>query len=103
MVLLRQAMERLRDSTARGQLFLGQISTPAVSVFAPRPFPPRPLPIFGFPVFFGGPFFFGGGFNSFWWPSCGPFWGPGCGFSPFYGYGGFGYGSDFENNWPSYG
>jgi hypothetical protein len=69
--------------------------------FPPRPIPPRPFPIFGFPVFFGGPFFFGGGFNSFWWPPCGPFWGPGCGFSPFYGYGGYGYGSDFGNNWPA--
>jgi len=69
----------------------------------PRPFPPRPFPIFGFPVFFDGPFFFGGAFNSFWWPPCGPFWGPGCSFSPFYGYGGYGYGSDFGNDWPSYG
>jgi hypothetical protein len=54
-------------------------------------------------VFFDGPFFFGGAFNSFWWPPCGPFWGPGCGFSPFYGYGGYGYGSDFENGSPMYG
>jgi hypothetical protein len=69
----------------------------------PRPFPPRPFPIFGFPVFFGGPFFFGGGFNSFWWPSCGLFLGPGCSFSPFYGYGGYGYGSDFGNDWTAYG
>ena len=72
----------------------------------PRPFPPRPFPIFGFPIFFDGPFFFGAAFNSFWWPPCGPFWGPGCSFSPFYGYGGYGgygYGSDFANNWPSYG
>ena len=69
----------------------------------PRPIPPRPFPIFGFPIFFDGPFFFGGAFNSFWWPPCGPFWGPGCSFSPFYGYGGYGYGSDFGNNWPSYG
>ena len=71
--------------------------------FPPRPTPPRPLPIFGFPVFFGAPFFFGGGFNSFWWPPCGPFWGPGCSFSPFYGYGGYGYGYDSGNDWPSYG
>jgi hypothetical protein len=69
----------------------------------PRPFPPRPFPIFGFPVFFGAPFFFGGAFNSFWWPPCGPFWGPGCSFSPFYGYGGYGYGYDIGNNWPTYG
>jgi hypothetical protein len=69
----------------------------------PRPFPPRPFPIFGFPVFFNGPFFFGGAFNSFWWPPCGPFWGPGCSFSPFYGYGGYGYGYDIGNDWPSYG
>jgi hypothetical protein len=69
----------------------------------PRPTPPRPIPIFGFPIFFGAPFFFDGAFNSFWWPSCGPFWGPGCSFSPFYGYGGYGYGYDMENNWPSYG
>ena len=69
----------------------------------PRPFPPRPFPIFGFPVFFGAPFFFGGAFNSFWWPSCGPFWGPGCSFSPFYGYGGYGYGYDIGNDWPTYG
>jgi len=69
----------------------------------PRPFPPRPFPIFGFPVFFDGPFFFGGAFNSFWWPPCGPFWGPGCSFSPFYGYGGYGYGSDFGNDWNTYG
>ncbi len=69
----------------------------------PRPFPPRPFPIFGFPVFFDGPFFFGGAFNSFWWPPCGPFWGPGCSFSPFYGYGGYGYGCDFGNDWNTYG
>lgn len=69
----------------------------------PRPTPPRPIPIFGFPIFFGAPFFFDGAFNSFWWPACGPFWGPGCSFSPFYGCGGYGYGYDIENNWPSYG
>jgi len=69
----------------------------------PRPTPPHPFPIFGFPVFFDGPFFFGGAFNSFWWPPCGPFWGPGCSFSPFYGYGGYGYGYDIGNDWPSYG
>ena len=71
--------------------------------FPPRPIPPRPFPIFGFPVFFDGPFFFGGAFNSFWWPPCGPFWGPGCSFSPFYRYGGYGYGYDSGNDWPSYG
>jgi hypothetical protein len=69
----------------------------------PRPVPPRPFPIFGFPVFFGAPFFFSGAFNSFWWPPCGPFWGPGCSFSPFYGYGGYGYGLNFGNEWPGYG
>jgi hypothetical protein len=71
--------------------------------FRPRPIHPRPFPIFGFPVFFNAPFFFGGAFNSFWWPPCGPFWGPGCGFSPFYGYGGYGYGLDFGSEWPGYG
>jgi hypothetical protein len=69
----------------------------------PRPVPPRPVPIFGFSGFFGAPFFFCGAFNSFWWPPCGPFWGPGCSFSPFYGYGGYGYGLNFGNEWPGYG
>jgi hypothetical protein len=61
-------------------------------------------------VFFGAPFFrfgVGLGFNSLWWPSCGPSVGWGWGFDcypvPFYGfygygYGGYGYGGyGFEN------
>jgi len=74
-------------------------------LFRPRPVPhptPQPQPIFFVPVFFNAPFFFCGGFNSFGWPSCGPFWGAGC-FSPFYGYGygygGYGYGGWGYNGW----
>jgi hypothetical protein len=46
--------------------------------------------VFSNPVFFGAPFFrFGSGFNSVWWPTCGPFWawGFGCNDSALYGYG----------------
>jgi hypothetical protein len=46
--------------------------------------------VFSNPAFFGAPFFrFGTGFNSVWWPTCGPFWtwGFGCGDSASYGYG----------------
>jgi len=48
----------------------------------------RPIFIFSNPVFFGVPFFrFGVGFNSVWWPTCGPFWawGFGCNNLAFYG------------------
>jgi hypothetical protein len=49
--------------------------------------------------FFGAPFFRfgpGWGFNSLWWPNCGPYWGWGydCAALSFYGYG---YGYGFEN------
>jgi hypothetical protein len=50
----------------------------------------RPIFVFSNPVFFGAPFFrFGVGFNSVWWPTCGPFWawGFGCNNLAFYGYG----------------
>jgi hypothetical protein len=50
----------------------------------------RPIFVFSNPVFFGAPFFrFGAGFNSVWWPTCGPFWtwGFGCNNLAFYGYG----------------
>jgi hypothetical protein len=46
--------------------------------------------VFSNPVFFGAPFFrFGAGFNSGWWPACGPFWlqGFGCNDLAFDGYG----------------
>jgi hypothetical protein len=46
--------------------------------------------VFSNPAFFGAPFFrFGTGFNSVWWPTCGPFWtwGFGCGDSASYEYG----------------
>ena len=57
-------------------------------------FPGRPIfPIFGPPGFgfFGSPFFglgLGFGFNSIWWPSCGPYWGwgYGCNAMPYYDY-----------------
>lgn len=62
-----------------------------VIVFHPRPIYPFPpfYPIFGAPIFFGYPFWafgFGFGFNSCWWPNCGPFWGCGYGYNvvPFY-------------------
>ncbi|HKE08248.1 MAG TPA: hypothetical protein VKB48_10480 [Candidatus Acidoferrum sp.] len=72
--------------------------------FRPRPVPhptPQPQPIFFVPVFFGGPFFYGG-FNSFW--GCDPYWGwgPGC-YSPFYGYGGYGYNGFGYGGWGYYG
>jgi hypothetical protein len=70
--------------------------------FPVHPTPPRTFPIFGFPVFFGAPFFFGGGFNSYWWPPCGPFWGAGCNFWPYFGYGygsGWGYGYGGYGGW----
>jgi hypothetical protein len=52
----------------------------------------RSVNIFRRRAFFGAPFFSfgaGWGFNSFWWPTCGPFWGWGfdCYALPFYGYG----------------
>ena len=64
-----------------------------------RPLPPT-FPIFRRPRFFVSPFFSFGvglGFNSFWWPNCGPFWGWGfnCNGLPFYGYG-------FGNYGPTY-
>lgn len=43
--------------------------------FPRRPLPPT-FPVFRSPVFFGSPFLSFGvglGFNSFWWPNCGPF------------------------------
>ena len=60
-------------------------------------FQQRPIYVLRRPVFFGPPFYrfgFGLGFNSFWWPTCGPFWGWefNCYGLPFYGYG-YGYGN----------
>jgi hypothetical protein len=60
-------------------------------------FPQRPIYVFRHHVFFGPSFDrygFGLGFNSLWWPTCGPFWdwGFNCYGLPFYGYG---YGSYF--------
>jgi hypothetical protein len=65
--------------------------------------PSRPVfPIFGPPGVggFGSPFFglgLGYGFNSQWWPSCGPYWGwgYGCDGLSSYGYGGYGYGMEY--------
>jgi hypothetical protein len=64
------------------------------SFFPRRPIRPLPpiFPIFRRPVFFGSSFFSFGvglGFNSLWWPNCGPFWGWGfgCNALPFFGYG----------------
>src|SRR5260370_17057271 len=58
-----------------------------------------PIHVFRRRVFFGTPFFrfgVGLGFNSLWWPACGPSVGWGWGFDcypvPFYGFGGYGYG-----------
>jgi hypothetical protein len=87
--------------------FAPPISHPTIS--RPRALAGRPLARAGTPdfrfqrsstnifrrrAFFGAPFFGFGeslGFNSFWWPTCGPFWGWGWGFDcyalPFYGYG----------------
>ena len=68
------------------------------------PFQPGRIPIFRRRVFLGRPFFrfgVGLGFNSLWWPTCGPSlgWAWGAGFDcnpvPYYGYGFGGYG--FEN------
>lgn len=66
-------------------------------------FPGRPIfPIFGPPGFgfFGSPFFglgLGFGFNSLWWPSCGPYWGwgYGCNGLAYYDYAP-GYGAEYE-------
>lgn len=66
------------------------------ATFPRRPrLPVRPFfPIVSSPGFgfFGSPFFglgLGFGFNSIWWPSCGPFWGwgYGCNALPYYDYG----------------
>src|SRR5258708_8730966 len=59
-----------------------------------------PIHVFRRRQFFGAPFFrfgLGLGFNSLWWPTCGPSlgWGFDCYPTPFYGYGFGGYG--FEN------
>jgi hypothetical protein len=96
----------------RGSRVLGgtipQAGRPEPSHFPRRPrFPFRPVfPIFGPPGFgfFGSPFFglgLGFGFNSVWWPSCGPYWGwgYGCNALPYYGYGpGYGYGSGYSSS-----
>lgn len=72
---------------------LAGVGTPSFR-FPRRPIHPiQPVfPIFRPPVFFRTPFFgfgVGLGFNSLWWPNCGPFWGWGfgCNALPFYGYG----------------
>jgi hypothetical protein len=57
----------------------------------------RPINVFRRRQFFGAPFFrfgVGLGFNSLWWPTCGPSlgWGFDCYPTPFYGYGFGGYG-----------
>lgn len=75
--------------------------------FPRRPRFPKPVfPIFAPPAFgfFGSPFFglgLGFGFNSLWWPSCGPFWGwgYGCNALPYYDYGlGYGYSYGYSPN-----
>ena len=71
------------------------LAAPGASRFPRRPRFPGPIfPIFGPPNFgfFGSPFFglgLGFGFNSLWWPSCGPFWGwgYGCNALSYYDYG----------------
>jgi hypothetical protein len=88
---------------SRPRVFAG----PHLAGVGPRSFPFRQRPINSFRhrLFFGAPLFgFRLGFNSLWWPTCGPSWGWawGCGFDcyslPFYGYG-------FENyvTLPTYG
>src|SRR5712664_3395886 len=95
----------------------GPISRPGVFVGGPHGVGPRgagprlrfgtgglrfrqgPIHVFRRRVFFGTPFFrfgVGLGFNSLWWPTCGPSVGWGWGFDcypvPFYGFGVYGYG-----------
>lgn len=79
-----------------------QATHPHSSDFRRRPIHPvRPVfPIFRPPVFgfFGAPFVgfgLGFGFNSLWWPTCGPFWswGFGCNALPLYDYGYGNYGA----------
>ena len=84
---------------------------PRFAGFGPRGFGSRQgaIHVFRRRVFFGAPFFrfgVGLGFNSLWWPSCGPSlgwaWGGGyeCYLGPYYGYGfgGYGFGGyGFEN------
>jgi hypothetical protein len=77
--------------------------------FRPRHINPLPpvFPVYGYPFFFGGPFFgygLGWGFNSFWWPTCGPYWGWqfGCNALPFYEYGPGNYGYPPTYEYPLY-
>lgn len=80
-------------------------AAPIGSRFPRRPRFPGPIfPIFGPPNFgfLGSPFFglgLGFGFNSVWWPSCGPFWGwgYGCNAYPYYDYG-YGFDGYAPNN-----
>jgi hypothetical protein len=101
-------------AVARGRGFAG--AAPQSSRIVPRrprtpnpiipaPRSPRPIfPIFAPPTFgfLGSPLFglgFGFGYNSLWWPSCGPYWGwgYGCNALPYYDYGlGYGYGPGYE-------
>lgn len=71
--------------------------------FRGRPIQPSPpvFPFYGYPFFFGGPFFgYGWGFDSYWWPTCGPYWAWqfGCNALPFYayGFGNYGYPPTYE-------
>jgi len=75
------------------------------------PFRQGPIPVFPRRVFLGRPFFrfgVGLGFNSLWWPTCGPSlgwaWGGGfeCNPVPFYGYGFGAYGSENYVAMPTY-
>lgn len=76
-----------------------------------RRYPIHPLPPvfpiygYGYPFFFGGPFFgygLGWGFNSIWWPTCGPYWGWqfGCNPLPFYEYGSANYAPSYSQGTP---
>lgn len=71
------------------EIWQDSVGFPRRPRFPGRPFFPITGPGFGF---FGAPFFgfgLGFGFNSLWWPTCGPFWGwsYGCNSLPFYDYG----------------
>lgn len=89
----------------RGTGAIVGVGAPVGGRFPRRPRFPGPIfPIFGPPNFgfFGSPFFglgLGFGFNSVWWPSCGPFWGwgYGCNAYPYYDYG-YGFDGYSPNN-----
>lgn len=88
--------------TGAPHVFVPPASHPATSrppfIAGPQPpgvnagfhFRPRPINVLRRRLFFGAPFFSCGlGFNSVWWPNCGPFWGWGFYYNPlpFIGYG----------------